>query len=1126
MEFRILGPLVVVFEGRELPLGPLKDRTVLGVLLLHANEVVPRQRLIDELWGEAPPPTAIKAVNGSISQLRKALGGNGGGPIATRPPGYLIEAAGDELDALRFVELTIKARAQANAAAFEAASTTYTEALSLWRGRTLSGIDLESVDRHEVERLDEARVVALMDRIDCDLALGRQDDLVGELEVLVAQHPLRERLHAQLILTLYRSGRQAEALRAYQQARTVLVEELGLEPSPALQRLERGILNHDAALQVPQGTAHRNGLRTRAGPPSDREPTTPQRPRRRLLLVGAGLVLLGGIAAVVAVTRDGSAAEPIAVRSPVALLVEPKSARVDASLPLPGRPIGLAADGEKLWLATTGELVRLSRRGTPGIETLDAGGTFGGVAVGDGSVWVTDEDSGTVLRIDAATGTVVDRTRSGNDATAALFAAGSLWVANEADGTVSRIDPARDKLTATIPVGGDPHALAFGAGSLWVSDGQLGTITRVDVDTNLPLNSISIGTAPTTLAFGEEALWVGNAQGGGVSRIDPHTGRVLSTTALGRTADAIAIVAHRVWAASTAAHRLEEIDPGDGRVLRTVELGGSPIGLDRLGSLLAVTALPASTTHRGGTLIATGPGSDATLDPATWFFADGWTLLGATNDGLLTVGRDAGSAGSVVVPDLARSLPVVRDGGTTYTFELRSGLHYSTGRSVQAGDVRASIERLWRITPRFLAYESDLRLGLRGEARCAARPSRCDLRQAIVSNDREGTVTFHLARPNPSFLRLLTLPFYALLPAGTPARDHRVLPATGPYEISAYRPHRRLILVRNHWFQPRAERPDGYPDRIVWRLDSPSVERATQDVLDGRADYLVSWTMPADLVARLALRHASQLHTASTQWLTYLFLNTRIPPFNRLAARRALSEAIDRRRVIKATGGPLAVRATCQIVPPGNAGYRPYCPYSLDANPAGSWIAPDLAAARTLVRRSHTVGMKVTIWAADVPRSSDPSFIPLAHYVATVLRSLGYRASVASVKGKTSGPYYARIAAPQARAQIGVANWIPDFADNTAIFPVVLGCGVSRQFNVAGFCDPRTDQLIRQAGELESTDQAAASRLWSTIDRRVTNRAPWIPLVYWQSNTVVSRRLGNYIYKPQPGFVIDQAWVR
>ena len=515
------------------------------------------------------------------------------------------------------------------------------------------------------------------------------------------------------------------------------------------------------------------------------------------------------------------------MRNPVALLVEPRSGHVEASLALPGRPTAMASDGERLWLAgAAGKLARLSARGSPDLETVNAGGTIGGVAVGDGSVWVTDQDTGSVLRIDPATSKIVDQIRSGNGATAALFAAGSLWVANQTDGTVSRIDTARDKLTKTIPVGEAPRALAFGAGSLWVADGQLGTITRVDVDTNLPLNSISVGTAPTAIAFGEGSLWVGNAQGGGVSRIDPRTARVLSTTAVGQTADAIAVVAHRVWVASSAAHLLEQIDPHDGHLVRKLKLGGSPVGLGRLGSLLAVTALPASATHRGGTLVAAGPGSDPTLDPATWWFYDGWILLSATNDGLLTVRRTGGTAGSVIVPDLARSLPLVRDAATTYTFVLRRGLHYSTGRPVRAGDVRASIERLWRIKPSFLADVPDLRLGLLGEARCAARPRRCDLRQAIVSDDRAGTVTFHLAHPNPSFLRLLTLPFYDLLPTGTPARDHRVLPATGPYKISAYQPHRRVTLVRNQWFQPREGRPDGYPDRIIWRLDSSSLAHA------------------------------------------------------------------------------------------------------------------------------------------------------------------------------------------------------------------------------------------------------------------------------------------------------------
>src|SRR3954454_2099625 len=141
MEYRILGPLVVVSEARQLPLGPLKDRTVLGVLLLHANEVVPRQRLIDELWGESPPPTAVKAVNGYVWQLRKALGGNGSCPIATRQPGYLIEVKQGELDAQRFSTLNGEARARASAAEFEDSSAFYSACLSVWRGRSLCGME-------------------------------------------------------------------------------------------------------------------------------------------------------------------------------------------------------------------------------------------------------------------------------------------------------------------------------------------------------------------------------------------------------------------------------------------------------------------------------------------------------------------------------------------------------------------------------------------------------------------------------------------------------------------------------------------------------------------------------------------------------------------------------------------------------------------------------------------------------------------------------------------------------------------------------------------------------------------------------------------------------------------------
>ena len=207
MEFRILGPLEVVDERGPVVLGRLKERLVLAVLLLHAGESVSRERLIDELWGESPPPTARKAVNVYVPELRKRLAGNGEGPIATVPGGYRLDVGPEGLDAARMRHLVATARDAASAGESGAAGELYRQALALWRGRTLAGLELESVGRHEIEQLEELRLAALMDRIDCDLALGRHEQLIGELNLLVSEYPLRERLRAQQILALYRAGR-------------------------------------------------------------------------------------------------------------------------------------------------------------------------------------------------------------------------------------------------------------------------------------------------------------------------------------------------------------------------------------------------------------------------------------------------------------------------------------------------------------------------------------------------------------------------------------------------------------------------------------------------------------------------------------------------------------------------------------------------------------------------------------------------------------------------------------------------------------------------------------------------------------------------------------------------------
>ena len=241
LDFRLLGPLEAVEDDRPLALGGAKQRALLAVLLLHANQAVSSDRLIDELWGESPPATAGKIVQVYVSRLRKQLGY---ARLLTRPPGYLLRVDPAELDLARFERLVAEAREEDAAAA----GAKLRAALELWRGPPLADLAYERFAPAETVRLEELRWAALELRIDADLAAGRAPELVGELEALIAAHPLRERLHAQLMLALYRCSRQAEALEAYRRARRDLAEGLGLEPGDELRRLERAILRHDPEL--------------------------------------------------------------------------------------------------------------------------------------------------------------------------------------------------------------------------------------------------------------------------------------------------------------------------------------------------------------------------------------------------------------------------------------------------------------------------------------------------------------------------------------------------------------------------------------------------------------------------------------------------------------------------------------------------------------------------------------------------------------------------------------------------------------------------------------------------------------------------------------------------------------
>jgi DNA-binding SARP family transcriptional activator len=266
MEFGLLGPLLVRRGGTEVPVPSERQRVVLAALLLNAGRVTSVDELAEVVWGQAPPRSARVCVQNYVMRLRRSLGGVGQGRIKTRCGGYQLRVESGELDVTRFEEMLAAARAAVQAGSWPAAARQARGALALWRGEPLADAHSDLLATQEVPRLSELRLQAVELRIDADLHQGRHAEVIAETHALTGRHPLRERLHGLLMLALYRDGRQAEALAAYQAARTVLVKELGVEPGPGLAELHHQILNGDPALQcapVPRPTA-------RVGPPQSR----------------------------------------------------------------------------------------------------------------------------------------------------------------------------------------------------------------------------------------------------------------------------------------------------------------------------------------------------------------------------------------------------------------------------------------------------------------------------------------------------------------------------------------------------------------------------------------------------------------------------------------------------------------------------------------------------------------------------------------------------------------------------------------------------------------------------------------------------------------------------------------
>ena len=568
LEFLLLGPLEARDDGARIELGPRKQRAVLALLLLNANHVVSTERLIDDLWGEAPPETARSALQVYIAGLRKALGPDGAS-LRTVAPGYVLEVEPGALDLARFEALRAAARASADDP--EKAALLH-EALGLWRGRPFADLESDLFAPDAARRLEELGLAVLEERIDADLALGRHATVVGELDGLVAEHPYRERFRGQLMLALYRSGRQADALAAYRAARDALIE-LGLEPGPELKALERAMLEQDPSLDPP------------GAPPQEAAEADRPRGRRRWLWAIAAVVLAAVVAgAALLLNRDS---EPITAPPNSIAVIDPATNKVDAVMPAGViRPGPMAFGAGSVWVGSLENhtLARIDTGTRQLTATVPLPATPTGVAYGFDAVWVAHGRLGAVSRIDPQFNR---RTRTVRVTTRALyFPDGSVVTGEEAvwavfgNSTLVRLDPGDLDKTASTQAGVGPAAIAVGFDSVWVANSGDSTVWRFNPLTfeNGEFHTYTAGETPLGLAIGSDAIWVANSGDDSVARIDPLTD-ARGEVGVGRGPGAIAAGEGSIWVANRGDGTVFRIDPETRTVVAEIPVGGAPSGI-------------------------------------------------------------------------------------------------------------------------------------------------------------------------------------------------------------------------------------------------------------------------------------------------------------------------------------------------------------------------------------------------------------------------------------------------------------------------------------------------------------------------------------------------------------------
>ena len=581
LQFHLLGRLEAYRDGVEVDLGPRKQRAVLALLLLNANRVVPTERLIDDLWGDSPPSTARAALQVYVAGLRKALA-NDGVAIRTRTPGYVLDVEPGTLDVERFAQLRTAAHESDDE---ERRATLLHEALGLWRDEPLAELRTEPFFEAAVAQLQEVRLTTLEERIDADLALGRHAALVAELDTLVAEHPYRERLRAQLMLALYRSGRQADALDAYQAGRRVLREDLGLEPGKELRELEAAVLRQDEALSLGRWQVPGESWPARVAG---------ARGRRLALFVAVGLVALAVVTA--ALLSRGETSSLTVPPNSIAV-IDPETNRVVDVVHTGGiQPGPVAVGAGSLWVGNIEDknLTRIDLATRRVIKTIPLGATPTGIAYGAGAVWVVHGLRGRLTRVDPqfyakrsikVTGNPIYYTNA-----AVVVDGGAVW-AVFGDSTLARIEPSPLRKVGSTLAGQGPAGIAAGSGSLWVSNSGDSTVQRFDPTTFEQgfLDERNVGRTPSGIAAGEGAVWAASASDDVVTWIDTGSKSTIPIR-VGDGPTNVAVGAGAVWVANKDGRTISRLDPTRREVVETIELGAAPAGIVVADELVWVAA--------------------------------------------------------------------------------------------------------------------------------------------------------------------------------------------------------------------------------------------------------------------------------------------------------------------------------------------------------------------------------------------------------------------------------------------------------------------------------------------------------------------------------------------------------